>query len=119
MRSNYAGSYDAVRQSCSVLMGSLAKHLDKSDPKVKPIVAKLYRGLFPPPPRYVPRPPGPCLGGRWKLQTESGVNRMAVLSALSFRGLPSLFRVRECPSGESACYYVLDLLSMCIFSNTF
>jgi len=41
-------SYDAVRQSVVVLMGSLAKHLDKSDPKVKPIVAKLIAALATP-----------------------------------------------------------------------
>nr|XP_035113699.1 eIF-2-alpha kinase activator GCN1 isoform X1 [Callithrix jacchus] len=41
-------SYDAVRQSVVVLMGSLAKHLDKSDPKVKPIVAKLITALSTP-----------------------------------------------------------------------
>lgn len=49
-------SYDAVRQSVVVLMGSLAKHLDKSDPKVKPIVAKLIAALSTPsqqvPPPY-------------------------------------------------------------------
>ncbi|XP_030044919.1 eIF-2-alpha kinase activator GCN1, partial [Microcaecilia unicolor] len=38
-------SYDAVRQSVVILMGSLAKHLDKNDPKVKPIVAKLITAL--------------------------------------------------------------------------
>ncbi|XP_044304801.1 eIF-2-alpha kinase activator GCN1 [Varanus komodoensis] len=41
-------SYDAVRQSVVILMGSLAKHLDKSDPKVKPIVAKLIAALSTP-----------------------------------------------------------------------
>uniref|UniRef100_A0A8C2BGT6 GCN1 activator of EIF2AK4 n=1 Tax=Cyprinus carpio TaxID=7962 RepID=A0A8C2BGT6_CYPCA len=41
-------SYDAVRQSVVILMGSLAKHLDKSDPKVKPIVAKLITALSTP-----------------------------------------------------------------------
>ncbi|XP_033076293.1 eIF-2-alpha kinase activator GCN1 isoform X2 [Trachypithecus francoisi] len=41
-------SYDAVRQSVVVLMGSLAKHLDKNDPKVKPIVAKLIAALSTP-----------------------------------------------------------------------
>ncbi|XP_066545283.1 stalled ribosome sensor GCN1 isoform X2 [Amia ocellicauda] len=41
-------SYDAVRQSVVVLMGSLAKHLDRSDPKVKPIVAKLITTLSTP-----------------------------------------------------------------------
>ncbi|XP_075424511.1 stalled ribosome sensor GCN1 isoform X2 [Ascaphus truei] len=44
---NDAG-YDAVRQSVVILMGSLAKHLDKSDPKIKPIVAKLIAALSTP-----------------------------------------------------------------------
>ncbi|XP_018524768.1 eIF-2-alpha kinase activator GCN1 [Lates calcarifer] len=41
-------SYDSVRQSVVILMGSLAKHLDKNDPKVKPIVAKLITALSTP-----------------------------------------------------------------------
>ncbi|KAL4660360.1 eIF-2-alpha kinase activator GCN1 [Arapaima gigas] len=41
-------SYDSVRQSVVILMGSLAKHLDKSDPRVKPIVAKLITALSTP-----------------------------------------------------------------------
>ncbi|XP_063049670.1 stalled ribosome sensor GCN1 [Engraulis encrasicolus] len=41
-------SYDSVRQSVVILMGSLAKHLDKNDPKVKPIVAKLINALSTP-----------------------------------------------------------------------
>ncbi|XP_073675995.1 stalled ribosome sensor GCN1 [Garra rufa] len=41
-------SYDSVRQGVVILMGSLAKHLDKSDPKVKPIVAKLITALSTP-----------------------------------------------------------------------
>ncbi|KAK3540518.1 hypothetical protein QTP70_032734, partial [Hemibagrus guttatus] len=41
-------SYDSVRQSVVILMGSLAKHLDKSDHKVKPIVAKLITALSTP-----------------------------------------------------------------------
>ncbi|XP_072271584.1 stalled ribosome sensor GCN1 [Pyxicephalus adspersus] len=41
-------NYDAVRQSVVILMGSLAKHLDKSDPKVKPIVGKLIAALSTP-----------------------------------------------------------------------
>lgn len=47
-------SYDAVRQSVVVLMGSLAKHLDKSDPKVKPIVAKLIAALSTPSQQVLP-----------------------------------------------------------------
>lgn len=41
-------TYDSVRQSVVILMGSLAKHLDKNDPKVKPIVAKLITALSTP-----------------------------------------------------------------------
>lgn len=41
-------SYDAVRQSVVILMGSLARHLDKSDPKVKPIIGKLIEALSTP-----------------------------------------------------------------------
>ncbi|XP_035236035.1 eIF-2-alpha kinase activator GCN1 [Anguilla anguilla] len=41
-------TYDSVRQSVVILMGSLAKHLDKSDPKVKPIVGKLIAALSTP-----------------------------------------------------------------------
>jgi len=41
-------SYDVVRQGVVVLMGNLAKHLDKNDPKVKPIVAKLIASLSTP-----------------------------------------------------------------------
>ena len=41
-------SFDAVRQSVVILMGSLAKHLDKDNPKVKPIVAKLIETLSTP-----------------------------------------------------------------------
>lgn len=41
-------SYDAVRQSVIILMGSLAKHLDHTDPKIKPIVVKLVEALHTP-----------------------------------------------------------------------
>ena len=41
-------SFDAVRQSIVILMGSLAKHLDKDDPKVKPIVGRLIETLSTP-----------------------------------------------------------------------
>ena len=37
--------YDTVRHSVVILMGCLAKHLDKTDPKVKPIVLKLIDTL--------------------------------------------------------------------------
>ena len=43
-----SASFDAVRQSVVILMGSLAKHLDKDDPRVKPIVAKLIETLSTP-----------------------------------------------------------------------
>lgn len=41
-------SYDSVRQSVIILMGSLAKHLDKDDKKIKPIVTKLIDALATP-----------------------------------------------------------------------
>ncbi|GAB1604654.1 hypothetical protein Ahia01_000746900 [Argonauta hians] len=41
-------SNDAVRQSIVILMGSLAKHLQDTDPKVKPIVARLISALSTP-----------------------------------------------------------------------
>lgn len=68
-------SYDAVRQSVVVLMGSLAKHLEKSDPKVKPIVAKLIAALSTPSQQvYLPPGLGPQLWvGSGTLGTESGI----------------------------------------------
>jgi hypothetical protein len=41
-------SYDSVRQSVVILMGSLARHLDKDDPKVRPIIGKLISALATP-----------------------------------------------------------------------
>ena len=41
-------SHDIIRQSVIILMGSLAKHLDKTDPKIKPIIAKLMDALSTP-----------------------------------------------------------------------
>ena len=41
-------SNDAVRQSIVILMGCLAKHLDKDNPKIKPIVAQLIGALSTP-----------------------------------------------------------------------
>lgn len=110
-------SYDAVRQSVVVLMGSLAKHLDKSDPKVKPIAC--HRCPFHPLPAGMTPTTWALFGWRWKLQTESGCQiRMAVLSAL-LSGDCLVYSELGMPLVESHCYYVLDLLSMCIFSNTF
>ncbi|XP_063969205.1 stalled ribosome sensor GCN1-like [Lytechinus pictus] len=43
-----SSSYDTVRQSVIILMGSLARHLEKDDPKVKPIVGKLIEALSTP-----------------------------------------------------------------------
>ena len=39
---------DAARRSVVILMGTLARHLDKDDPRVKPIVAKLIESLSTP-----------------------------------------------------------------------
>ena len=39
-----SGSFDAVRQSVVILMGSLARHLGKDDPRVQPIITKLVEG---------------------------------------------------------------------------
>ena len=41
-------SLDIVRQSVVILMGSLARHLDKEDPKVRPIIGKLIQALATP-----------------------------------------------------------------------
>lgn len=41
-------SYDQVRQSVVILMGTLARHLDKEDHRVKPIVKKLIDTLATP-----------------------------------------------------------------------
>ena len=38
-------NFDSVRQSVVILMGSLAKHLSKTDPKIKAIVTKLIQAL--------------------------------------------------------------------------
>jgi hypothetical protein len=43
-----SGSFDAVRQSVVILMGSLARHLERDDRKVKPIVGKLIDALATP-----------------------------------------------------------------------
>jgi len=41
-------SYDNLRQSVVILMGSMAQHLDKDNPKVRPIVGKLIKALSTP-----------------------------------------------------------------------
>ena len=43
-----SGSFDSVRQSVVILMGSLARHLEKDDPRVKPIIYKLVDALSTP-----------------------------------------------------------------------
>ena len=43
-----SASYDKVKQGLVVIMGNLAKHLNKDDSRVKPIVAKLVQSLSTP-----------------------------------------------------------------------
>ncbi|RZF42658.1 hypothetical protein LSTR_LSTR001453 [Laodelphax striatellus] len=43
-----SGSYDAIRQSVVILMGCLARHLDRDDKKIKPIIGKLIDALATP-----------------------------------------------------------------------
>jgi hypothetical protein len=43
-----SGSFDSVRQSVVILMGSLARHLEKEDARVKPIIFKLVDALSTP-----------------------------------------------------------------------
>ncbi|XP_065580643.1 stalled ribosome sensor GCN1-like [Artemia franciscana] len=40
-----SSQFDKVRQSVVILMGGLARHLDKSDKKIKPIIGKLISAL--------------------------------------------------------------------------
>lgn len=42
------GSFDSIKQSVVILMGSLARHLDKDDPRIKPIVTRLIAALSTP-----------------------------------------------------------------------
>ncbi|XP_043262082.1 eIF-2-alpha kinase activator GCN1 [Colletes gigas] len=42
------GSFDSIKQSVVILMGSLARHLDKDDPRIKPIVMRLITALSTP-----------------------------------------------------------------------
>jgi hypothetical protein len=41
-------SFDSIKQSVVILMGSLARHLDKDDPRFKPIVRRLIAALSTP-----------------------------------------------------------------------
>ncbi|XP_050089217.1 eIF-2-alpha kinase activator GCN1 [Anopheles aquasalis] len=41
-------SYDNIRQAVVILMGSLARHLDREDPRIKPIVDRLLTALSTP-----------------------------------------------------------------------
>ncbi|XP_016837247.1 eIF-2-alpha kinase activator GCN1 [Nasonia vitripennis] len=43
-----SGSFDCIKQSVVILMGSLARHLDKDDPRIKPIVTRLIAALSTP-----------------------------------------------------------------------
>lgn len=43
-----SGGYDCIKQSVVILMGSLARHLDKDDPRIKPIVTRLIAALSTP-----------------------------------------------------------------------
>ena len=42
------GSFDSIKQSVVILMGCLARHLDKDDPRIKPIVMRLIAALSTP-----------------------------------------------------------------------
>ncbi|KAG5899951.1 hypothetical protein JTB14_002498 [Gonioctena quinquepunctata] len=47
-KSSKASSYDAVKQAVVILMGCLARHLEKDDPRIKPIVTRLIQALSTP-----------------------------------------------------------------------
>ncbi|XP_074026538.1 lethal (3) 80Fj [Leptinotarsa decemlineata] len=47
-KSSKASSYDAVKQAVVILMGCLARHLDKDDERIKPIVIRLIQALSTP-----------------------------------------------------------------------
>ncbi|CAH1119168.1 unnamed protein product [Phaedon cochleariae] len=47
-KSSKSASYDAVKQAVVVLMGSLSRHLDKDDPRIKPIFQRLIQALSTP-----------------------------------------------------------------------
>ena len=47
-KSSKSAHFDAVKQAVVVLMGSLARHLEKDDPRIKPIVLRLISALSTP-----------------------------------------------------------------------
>ncbi|KAL3270236.1 hypothetical protein HHI36_009292 [Cryptolaemus montrouzieri] len=47
-KSSKSAHYDAVKQAVVILMGSLARHLDQEDPRIKPIVMRLIQALSTP-----------------------------------------------------------------------
>lgn len=47
-KSSKSAHYDAVKQAVVVLMGSLARHLDKEDERIKPIFSRLIQALSTP-----------------------------------------------------------------------
>ncbi|CAH0556041.1 unnamed protein product [Brassicogethes aeneus] len=47
-KSSKSAHYDAVKQAVVILMGSLARHLDKDDVRIKPIVMRLIQALSTP-----------------------------------------------------------------------
>lgn len=47
-RSSKSAQFDWVKQAVVILMGSLAKHLDKDDSRIKPIVTRLISALSTP-----------------------------------------------------------------------
>lgn len=47
-KSSKSAHYDAVKQAVVILMGSLARHLEKDDPRIKPIVMRLISALSTP-----------------------------------------------------------------------
>ncbi|ESN99099.1 hypothetical protein HELRODRAFT_107160 [Helobdella robusta] len=54
-------SYDSVRQSVVIMMGTLAKHLDADHPKLKPIVGRLIATLATPSEQVVQTAAANCL----------------------------------------------------------
>lgn len=47
-KSSKHAHHDAVKQAVVILMGSLARHLDKDDERIKPIVLRLIQALSTP-----------------------------------------------------------------------